>query len=409
MTAPRGSRRREGLPLALVAALAVGAAVALGALAMPTVARAVPWQGEAGAAAPALPMPNPAPAFGGKLRAPAGITITEYAKVPGARFMAQGPDGAVYVSQPGLGRVTRLAGLTADGRAEQVEKVLDNLALPHGLAVRGGALWVANTDEVVRVPLDAGGRPAGPPEKTAASYDAAGGHFTRTIVFGPDGGMYVSIGSTCNVCVERDSTRATVMRFNADGSGGQVFARGLRNAVGLAFHPVSGQLWVTQHERDNLQPSHENLPPDELNILRKGGDYGWPYCWGNRVPSPEFNDKARCARTVPPALSFQAHSAPLGIAFLARANALPAEMRGDALVAFHGSWNRAQPTGAKVVRVKLKDGLPVAYEDFITGWQNDQGQRWGRPVDVLVLADGSLLVSDDDAGLVLRVTWTGAR
>lgn len=399
MTRRPASRRGDGSPLAFVVRLAVAGA-ALGA----SVAFTLPPQGEAGAAAPALPMPNPAPALGGKLRAPAGFTITEFARVPGARFMTQGPDGSVYVSQPGLGAVSRLVGITADGRAARIERILENQALPHGLAVRGGMLYVANTDEVIRLPLDANGAVAGAAEKTAATYDAAGGHFTRTVVFGPDGMMYVSIGSTCNVCVERDSTRATVMRFTADGTKGAVFARGLRNAVGLAFHPVTGALWVTQHERDNLVPSHENLPPDELNILQKGGDYGWPYCWGNRVPSPEFHDKARCARTLPPALSFQAHSAPLGITFLARATMLPAEYRGDALVAFHGSWNRQVPTGAKVVRVKVQDGKPVAYEDFIDGWQNAQGQRWGRPVDVLVLADGSLLVSDDDAGLVYRVT-----
>jgi glucose/arabinose dehydrogenase len=392
-------RRGDGSPLVLVAMLAL-AGLVLGA----TVARALPLQGETGAAAPALPMPNPAPTLGGKLRVPQGFSITEFAKVAGARFMTQGPDGSVYVSQPGLGHVSRLVGLTADGRAVRVEKILENQALPHGLAVRNGMLYVANTDEVIRVPLDAYGAVAGPVEKTGASYDAAGGHFTRTIVFGPDGMMYVSIGSTCNVCVERDSTRATVMRFNGDGTKGTVFSRGLRNAVGLAFHPSTGALWVTQHERDNLSPSHENLPPDELNILQKGGDYGWPYCWGNRNPSPEFHDKARCARTLPPALSFQAHSAPLGITFLARAGMFPVEYRGDALVAFHGSWNRQQPTGAKIVRVKVQDGKPVAYEDFVDGWQNAQGQRWGRPVDLLVLADGSLLISDDDAGMVYRVT-----
>ena len=396
-------RRRDGSPLGLLVALAALGASGVAVTASPRVARALP-QGEAGAAAPALPMPNPTPTLDGKLRVPAGFTVKEFARVPGARFMAQGPDGSVYVSQPGLGHVTRLSGMSADGRAVKVEKVLENLSLPHGLAFHGGYLYIANTEEVVRVPVDASGTISGKPLPTAASYDAAGGHFTRTVVFGPDKAMYVSIGSTCNVCVERDSTRATVMRFDADGQHGEVFARGLRNAVGLAFHPVSGALWVTQHERDNLAPSHEDTPPDELNILQQGGDYGWPYCWGQRVPSPEFNDRARCAKTIPPVLSFQAHSAPLGMTFLQHATMFPAAYQGDALVAFHGSWNRRVPTGDKVVRVKIENGRPVSYEDFITGWQNAQGQRWGRPVDVLVLADGSVLVSDDDAGLVYRVT-----
>jgi glucose/arabinose dehydrogenase len=396
-------RRRDGSPLGLLLAVAAAGLATTLLTAVPTVARALP-QGEPGAAPPALPMPNPTATYYGKLLAPAGFTVKEYAKVPGARFMALAPDGSVYVSQPGMGYVTRLSGMTADGRAAKVEKVLENLSLPHGLAFHGGYLYVANTEEVVRVQVDANGGITGKPLPTAASYDAAGGHFTRTVVFGPDNAMYVSIGSTCNVCVERDSTRATVMRFDADGQHGEVFARGLRNAVGLAFHPTSGALWVTQHERDNLAPAHEDTPPDELNILTRGGDYGWPYCWGQRVPSPEFNDRARCAKTIPPALSFQAHSAPLGIAFLNRATMFPADYQSDALVAFHGSWNRRAPTGDKVVRVKIVNGRPVAYEDFITGWQNEKGQRSGRPVDVLVLPDGSVLVSDDDAGLIYRVT-----
>jgi glucose/arabinose dehydrogenase len=215
--------------------------------------------------------------------------------------------------------------------------------------------------------------------------------------------MYVSIGSTCNICEERTPDRAAVMRYDADGKNGRLFSSGLRNAVGLAFHPTTRELWVTQHERDNLRPSHEDLPPEEINILKEGAHYGWPYCHSNRVPNPEFNDAARCATTEPPALMMQAHSAPLGITFLDRATLLPQQYRGDALVAFHGSWNRSVPTGAKVVRVMVRDGRPVGYEDFIVGWQNTEGRRWGRPVDVIVYKDGSVLVSDDQAGVVYRV------
>ena len=356
-----------------------------------------------GVAAPAGPLVNGISAYDGKLTVPAGLKVTTYAKVPGARFMAQGPDGSVYVSQTGRGTVVRLVDANRDGVAEVMTVVADKQNTPHGLAFNAGYLYIANTDRVVRMKLDAAGVPRGAIEPTAATYNGNGGHFTRTIVFGADGAMYVSVGSTCNLCVERDSTRAAVLRFDADGSNGRVFARGLRNAVGLAIHPVTRQLWVTQHERDNLFPDHENLPPEEINILEAGGDYGWPYCHSNRVPNPEFNDAARCARTLPPALMMQAHSAPLGITFLDRATILPAAERGDALVAFHGSWNRREPTGAKIVRIRIRDGKPVGYDDFITGWQEANGRRWGRPVDVLVLKDGSVLVSDDDAGVVLRV------
>lgn len=341
--------------------------------------------------------------FGARLRVPAGFRVTEYAKVPRARFMALGPDGALFVSQPREGRVTRLVDADRDGRAEGQSVVIENLDRPHGLAFRDGWLYIANTNAVVRVRLDASGKAAGELQRLA-SYSSGDGHWTRTVIFGPDGAMYVSIGSSCNVCVERAPDRATVMRYDADGGNGRVFARGLRNAVGLAVHHTTGEIWATQHERDNLRPDHQDLPHEEINILRAGGDYGWPYCHGDRVPNPEYNDQARCAGTIPPALPLQAHSAPLGITFLDRATTLPAAYRGDALVAYHGSWNRDVPTGAKVVRIRVRDGRPVGVEDFIVGWQEGSGRRWGRPVDVLVNRDGTVLVSDDESGTIYRVT-----
>jgi glucose/arabinose dehydrogenase len=216
--------------------------------------------------------------------------------------------------------------------------------------------------------------------------------------------MYVSIGSDCNVCVEQVPERAAVLQFNEDGTNERVYAKGLRNAVGIAVNPVTKELWVSQNERDNLKPDHQNLPPEEINILQSGGDYGWPYCWGDRHPSPEFNDPARCANTIPPALEMQAHSAPLGITFLQNATQLPGSERGDMLVAFHGSWNRDVPTGAKVVRVHIENNKPVSVSDFATGWQLSDGSRWGRPVDVLVYKDGSILVSDDVSGEIVRIS-----
>ncbi|MCU0626388.1 MAG: PQQ-dependent sugar dehydrogenase [Gemmatimonadaceae bacterium] len=348
-------------------------------------------------------VPARASTLGGQLSVPRGVTVTKWGEVRGARAMVVGPDGSVYVSAPRTGEIWRLRDANGDGTADSATVVLRGLNRPHGMAFHKGRFHVANTDGVVRFALDARGVPTGAPEPLNR-YDAGGGHWTRSIVFGPDSRMYVSIGSTCNVCIEKTPDRASVMVYDENGKNGRVFSSGLRNAVGMAWHPGTKRLWVTQHERDNLTPDHQDLPQEELNILADGADYGWPYCHGDRVPNPEFDDAKRCAPTVPPALRMQAHSAPLGMTFLDKATQLPREWRGDALVAFHGSWNRDQPTGAKVVRVRVKDGRPVSYEDFISGWQDAQGKRWGRPVDLVVLGDGSVLVSDDGSGGIFRVT-----
>jgi glucose/arabinose dehydrogenase len=342
-------------------------------------------------------------ALGGRLSVPPGFKVNYYASgVKGVRFMVVGPDKAIYASQPGSGRVVRLPDRNGDGVADTMEIVVDGLNQPHGLAFHKGALYVANTDGVVRVPMGANGLAAGAPVYVN-HFEGGKGHSSRTIIFGADSGMYVSVGSSCNICIEANPERATVLRFNEDGSGKRIFASGLRNAVGLAVNPVTKAIWVTQNERDNIQPSHEDLPPDEINILSDGEDYGWPYCYGNRIPNPEYHDAARCARTIPPALELQAHSAPLGLTFLTRATKFPADYRGDLLVAYHGSWNRDVPTGAKVVRIHVKDNKPVSVEDFVTGFQAPDGKRWGRPVDVVVAADGSVLISDDSGAAIYRV------
>jgi glucose/arabinose dehydrogenase len=334
-----------------------------------------------------------------------GLHIKYFAKVPGARVMAIGPDGAVYVSVPGGDKVVRVWDTNGDNVADSSRTAVSGLNQPSGLAFHKGYLYIANTNGVVRAQLDAQGTATGSPVPVS-SLPSGGGHSTRTIVFGADSAMYVSVGSSCNLCVESDSERAAVVRFNEDGSNGRVFSRGLRNAVGLAVNPATHQLWVSQNERDNITPDHQNLPPEEINILQDGKDYGWPYCYslnGAAVPNPEYHDTARCAPTVPAALEMQAHSAPLGMTFLDKATLLPSDYRSDLLVAFHGSWDRDQPTGAKVVRVHVSGGVPTGIEDFVIGWQRDDGSRWGRPADVEVYKDGSILISDDQSGSIYRV------
>jgi glucose/arabinose dehydrogenase len=343
------------------------------------------------------PFPSP-------LTVAAGLQIKYFAHVPGARVMLVGADGAVYVSETLADKVVRVWDTNGDNVADSVRTVVDELNAPSGLAFHKGFLYIANTNGVVRVQLDAHGVATGSP--VSVNSLPGGGHATRTIVFGADSAMYVSVGSSCNLCVETDSERATVMRFNEDGSNGRVFSRGLRNAVGLAVNPSTKKLWVSQNERDNVTPDHQNLPPEEINILQDGKDYGWPYCYslgGHPVPNPEYNDTARCATTVTAALEMQAHSAPLGMTFLDKATLLPGAYRGDLLVAFHGSWDRDQPTGAKVVRVRISGGLPTGVEDFVSGWQRPDGSRWGRPADVEVYKDGSVLISDDQSGALYRV------
>jgi glucose/arabinose dehydrogenase len=344
------------------------------------------------------PFPNP-------LVVASGLTIKYFAKVPGARVMAMGPDGAVYVSVPSANKVVRVWDTNGDNVADSSRTAVSGLHGPAGLAFHKGYLYIANENGVVRTQLDAHGNATGSLVQVNTLPSGAG-HATRTIVFGADSAMYVSIGSSCNLCVETDSERAAVVRFNEDGSSGRVFSRGLRNAVGLALNPSTKKLWVSQNERDNITPDHQDLPPEEINILQDGKDFGWPYCYsknGAPVPNPEYDDAQRCASTVTAALEMQAHSAPLGMTFLDKATLLPEEYRGDLLVAFHGSWDRDQPTGAKVVRVHVAGGVPTGVDDFVTGWQRADGSRWGRPADVEVYKDGSVLISDDQSGSLYRV------
>lgn len=343
---------------------------------------------------------------------PRGFRVSVFAAGLGpARFMAFGPGGELLVTVPRQGKVLALPDRDGDGVADEIAVLAENLDRPHGIAVRVKDLIVAEMTRVLRFPggaAAAGQRPVGKlgePKVLISDLPAGGNHWTRTVVFGQDGRMYVSIGSSCNACVEKDERRATVMVFNEDGAGGRIFARGLRNSVGLALHPRTGELWATDNGRDLLG---DDLPPEEVNILRDGGDYGWPRCYGDRVPDPGHGKPEECARTIPPAVRMQAHSAPLGLAF-ASAAASPDFLRGDLFVALHGSWNRSERTGYRVVRIPVKpdaagNPAPGAAEDFVAGWLRE-GQVWGRPVDVAFGPKGDMFVSDDYSGAIYRVWW----
>ena len=326
---------------------------------------------------------------------PQGFRINLFAQnLPGVRYLALGPGGAVFASRQSGGTIHRLVDADGDGTADSVQTVLSNLDGPFGIAFRGDTMYFAEETAVKRL-VPGAATPA-----TVVPGLPGGGHTTRTVVFGPDGKMYVSVGSSCNVCPDTNPLRAAVFQYNADGTGGRVFATGLRNSVGLAFHPTTGALWATNNDRDHLG---DDLPPERINIVEDGAWYGWPQCYLPGEPNRE-HPGADCSNVEPPAITFQAHSAPLGIRFYT-GTAFPADYQGDAFMAYHGSWNRTVPTGAKVVRVQVDDGRPVSIDDFVTGWQLSNGSRWGRPVDVLPAADGALLISDDQGGRIWRVSY----
>jgi glucose/arabinose dehydrogenase len=328
-------------------------------------------------------------------RVPEGFAIDVLATgLESVRTLKFGPDGMMYVALPEVGRIVRID-VAAPDRAPAV--IAEGLNRPYGLAFFDGGLYVGEHDKVVR--LD------GPDfvNKTVIVPGLpTGGHWTREIVFGGDGMLYVSVGSSCNLCEEQDERRAAVTRYAPDGTGATVVARGLRNAAGLAVHPTTGAIWASQNERDNLG---DDVPPEEINILSDGTDFGWPYCYGARIPNPEYHDQARCATTTPPALEIQAHSAPLGMTFYT-GEQFPEEWRGDLFVAFHGSWNRARKTGYMLAHVDVRDGRPVSYRPFAEGWL--EGERAsGRPVYPVVGPDGSLYLSDDEGGRIYRIRWVG--
>ena len=350
----------------------------------------------------ALCMPAGAAAQEARLKVPPGFAIDVFADKAGSvRFMAVDPAGTLLVSEPSAGRVLALPDRNGDGKADAVQTVVTGLDQPHGLAFRDGALYVAETNRLQRFAYDPATLKATQPT-LLARLPAGGGHWTRTVAFGPDGHLYVSAGSSCNVCRESDRRRAAVLRFNADGSGEQVFASGLRNAVGLAFHPGTGVLWATVNERDWRG---DDVPPDYVTEVREGTFHGWPDCMvvrGRLVPDTSFAKDARCEKVTPPIVEIQAHSAPIGLAFYTGTQ-FPEDYRGSLFVAYRGSWNRTLPTGYKIVRIPFRDGRPAgAPEDFATGWL-EGSSSWGRPVDLVVGRDGALYLSDQGAGRIYRI------
>jgi glucose/arabinose dehydrogenase len=345
-----------------------------------------------------------------RLKAPPGFHISVFSEeLDTPRMLIFTPGGVLLVSEPDEGKVVALPDPKHAGKAMRTVTVLDGLNEPHGLAFYEGKLYVAENDKVRRYDWDEASLRAANPIKLT-DLPTGGGHSTRSLLF-HRAKMYVSAGSSCNVCIEKDARRAAVMEFNPDGTDLKIFAKGLRNAVGLAVNPKTDTIWVTVNGRDWLG---DDLPPETIYDLGKdGGDGGWPYCYGDRVPDSNFTKAGddRCQNVIRPKVQMQAHSAPLGLAFYGGTE-FPVEYQNNIFVAFHGSWNRSVPTGYKVVRVKLDEkGQPVGgAEDFVTGWlapgEKQRGRWMGRPVGIVFGGDGAMYLSDDAGGVIYRITYS---
>lgn len=344
-----------------------------------------------------------APAVEG-LSLPAGFHIEPWvADIPNARSMARAEGGTVFVGTR-QGGVVYAVRAKADGTRE-VLTIARGLNMPNGVAVFKGALYVAENAKIWRYDAIEAHLAAPPKPVLVATLPAEQLHGWRYIAFGPDGKLYAAIGAPCNVCDRDKEDFATIIRMNADGSGREVVARGVRNSVGFTWHPVTHELWFTDNGRDMLG---DDLPPCELNRLSRVGEhFGFPFCHAGTIADPEYGALGRCADSTPPVQALGPHVAPLGVRFYT-GKQFPAEYRNQVLIAEHGSWNRTQRIGYRLTLVKLDGNRAVSYTPFVSGWLKADGSVTGRPVDLLQLPDGSLLVSDDKAGAIYRISYSAS-
>ncbi|NKI32331.1 PQQ-dependent sugar dehydrogenase [Croceivirga thetidis] len=324
----------------------------------------------------------------------------------GARSMAMGDDGTLFVGTRTEGTLYALPDKDKDYRADRIVVLDTGMNVPNGLAFRKGALFVAEVDRLLRFDgieenLDETPEPA----VVYDDYPDKFHHGWKYIAFGPDDKLYVPVGAPCNICDSTtvDERYATITRMNPDGSDREIFAHGVRNTVGFTWHPETKELWFTDNGRDMMG---DDIPPCELNRASEiGQHFGYPFCHGGTVKDPEFGNLRPCDDFVAPAKPLDAHVAPLGVKFY-RGDMFPSKYKDYVFVAEHGSWNRSKKSGYRIMMLKLEDDKIVSYEPFIEGWLNhDTQERWGRPVDMLVLDDGSMLISDDFGDAIYRITY----
>jgi glucose/arabinose dehydrogenase len=347
---------------------------------------------------------------------PKGFSIDYYAKVPGARSLTRGPGGVIFVGSRGQGKVYALLGRDGGPQADKVVTIAGGLNSPNGIAYLGGDLYVAEIGRII-VFRDIADNLTGDASFDVITdvYPEDRAHGWKFIAFGPDGLLYVPVGAPCNICEREDPVYSSITRFDAAGtakSGSigrsdiEIYASGIRNTVGFDWHPVTKELWFTDNGRDWLG---DNRPPDELNrVTETGQHFGFPYLHGKDIRDPEFGDDMPAGLDpTPPVRELGPHVAALGMRFYT-GSTFPEEYRNRIFIAEHGSWNRSEKIGYRVMMVSLDGNRALSYKPFAEGWLDKKsGEAWGRPVDVLVLEDGSLLVSDDSAGYVYRINYDG--
>jgi glucose/arabinose dehydrogenase len=338
------------------------------------------------------------------LQLPSGFQMSVYAQgLKSPRFMTIGPKDALLVANRADNSIVGYPSGTSSEVAGAPIVIAQNLSDPTSLVMHDGYLYVGETSSVARMALSDDLK-AGPIERIITDLPQ-GGHNTRTVLIGPDNHLYVSVGSSCNVCIEQDPRRAAVWIYNLDGSQGHLFTKGLRNAVGMAINPWTQRIWVDVNGRDLMG---DDTPPETVYELTDQGDAGWPRCHAGNIQDPDFGQGSNaCQGVQQPLVKMQAHSAPLGMGFYPRqATQFPENYRDSLYIAFHGSWNRAVPTGYKVIRVPLHNGeVAGPPEDFITGWLDSSNAVSGRPVGITFAPDGTLFVSDDNNGNIYHIRY----
>nr|WP_313977793.1 PQQ-dependent sugar dehydrogenase [Xanthocytophaga flavus] len=342
-----------------------------------------------------------------QLKVPANFTVSKFAENLGKpRMLAVGSGGQVYFTDRDAGTVTLLRDTDSDGKSDQSQVVASKPNM-HGITIHNNQMYLVTVHEVFSAAINNDGT-LGTLKMLISDLPDAGQHPNRTIAFGPDGKMYITVGSTCNACEEPNAENATILQANADGSNRKIFASGLRNTIGFGWHPQTQKMYGMDHGIDWLGDREQQ---EEVNLLEQGKFYGWPYIYGdgkfNPQPPPEDSTYEQyLAKTTLPLLQYEAHSAPLAMVFYTGSQ-FPSEYQTDAFVAMRGSWNRRDPVGYKVVRLRFENGQPTRFEDFLTGFLiNNNTSHFGRLAGLTVHTDGSLLVSDDTNGVIYRVSYT---